>query len=188
MSAAQSRSRATVSLPLKVKGNMGYFVIDMKGEFKNIPLFDATVGLKRILSKWLKPHHSLSCVVIVATRVINNSLLLHRKSRRIHFFFYANASVIVCIDQLTFPSPWQCLSPPYQFHSPLVSKLHRNIIKLPQNPVDDTICGRLVAGVMVIGGKSQSIHSFVFEVTTPNLALLNLTRRCIFTETKKKVI
>jgi hypothetical protein len=51
MSAAQSRSRATVSLPLKVKGNMGYFVIDMKGEFKNIPLFDATVGLKRILSK-----------------------------------------------------------------------------------------------------------------------------------------
>jgi hypothetical protein len=46
----------------------------------------------------------------------------------------------------------------------------------------------LVAGVMVIGGKSQSIHSFVFEVTTPNLALLNLTRRCIFTETKKKVI
>ncbi|XP_057365829.1 transmembrane protein 223-like isoform X2 [Daphnia carinata] len=51
VSATQSRSRAPVSLPVKVKGYMGYFVIDMKGEFKNPTLFDATVGLKRILSK-----------------------------------------------------------------------------------------------------------------------------------------
>nr|CAG4647575.1 EOG090X0JX7 [Megafenestra aurita] len=51
VSATQSRSRAPVQLPVKVKGYMGYFMIDMKGEFKNSPLFDATVGLRRMLSK-----------------------------------------------------------------------------------------------------------------------------------------
>lgn len=51
MSATQSRSRTTTQLPIKVKGRMGYFMVDPKGEFKNGPLFDATVGLKRILSK-----------------------------------------------------------------------------------------------------------------------------------------
>nr|CAG4649855.1 EOG090X0JX7 [Scapholeberis mucronata] len=51
VSATQSRSRALVQLPIKVKGYMGYFVIDKKGEFKNAPLFDATVGLRRMLTK-----------------------------------------------------------------------------------------------------------------------------------------
>nr|CAG4642216.1 EOG090X0JX7 [Eurycercus lamellatus] len=52
VSATQSRTHgAIIQLPLKVKGYMGYFLIDMKGEFKNGPLFDATCGLKRILNK-----------------------------------------------------------------------------------------------------------------------------------------
>nr|CAG4643643.1 EOG090X0JX7 [Ilyocryptus agilis] len=49
VSAAQSRNAAKVQLPIKVKGYMGYFVVDVKGEFRNPSLFDATVGLKRIL-------------------------------------------------------------------------------------------------------------------------------------------
>nr|CAG4649020.1 EOG090X0JX7 [Polyphemus pediculus] len=49
VSATQSRARSPVHLPLKVKGYMGFFMVDMKGQFKNIPLFDATVGLKRSL-------------------------------------------------------------------------------------------------------------------------------------------
>ena len=131
MSAAQSRSRATVSLPLKVKGSTGYFMIDMKGEFKNIPLFDATVGLKRILSKWLKPHHSLSCVVIVASRVINNSILLHHKSCLIRFF------LCKCFrDRLhlstDFSIPMTMFVASLRVHSPLVNKLYRTIIKPPQ--------------------------------------------------------
>nr|CAG4651502.1 EOG090X0JX7 [Simocephalus serrulatus] len=51
VSATQSRSRAPVQLPVKVKGYMGYFMIDMKGEFRNPSLFDATVGMRRMLSK-----------------------------------------------------------------------------------------------------------------------------------------
>jgi len=50
VSAAQSRAGAAVNLPLKVKGySWGYFLIDMRGQFHNPVLFDATVGLKRIL-------------------------------------------------------------------------------------------------------------------------------------------
>lgn len=153
MSAAQSRSRATVSLPLKVKGSTGYFVIDMKGEFKNIPLFDATVGLKRILSKWLKPHHSLSCVVIVASRVINNSILLHHKSFLIRFF------LCKCFrDRLhlstDFSIPMTMLSPLYEF-TPLlwISSTVTSLSLLKSTNNHNTICVRLVAGVMVIGGK-----------------------------------
>lgn len=103
----------------------------MKGEFKNIPLFDATVGLKRILSKWLKPHHSLSCVVIVASRVINNSILLHHKSFLIRFF------LCKCFrDRLhlstDFSIPMTMFVASLRVHSPLVNKLYRTIIKPPQ--------------------------------------------------------
>ena len=49
MSAVQLRSKASNQLPIKVKGYKIYFLIDLKGELKNPPLFDASVGLKRIL-------------------------------------------------------------------------------------------------------------------------------------------
>nr|CAG4641373.1 EOG090X0JX7 [Eulimnadia texana] len=49
ISAAQSRSLARVQLPFKVKGRTGHFIVDMRGEFTNGPLFDATVGLRRQL-------------------------------------------------------------------------------------------------------------------------------------------
>ena len=131
MSAAQSRSRATVSLPLKVKGSTGYFVIDMKGEFKNIPLFDATVGLKRILSKWLKPHHSLSCVVIVASRVINNSILFPPQELLDTFFFMQMLPWSFAFINWLF-HPHDNVVASLRVHSPLVNKLYRNIIKPPQ--------------------------------------------------------
>lgn len=43
------RSRARSSLPLKVKDYYMHYVLDMKGDFKNEALFDATAGLKRNL-------------------------------------------------------------------------------------------------------------------------------------------
>ena len=46
---SSSGGRAPVQLSVKVKGYMGYFLVDMKGDFRNGALFDATVGLKRIL-------------------------------------------------------------------------------------------------------------------------------------------
>nr|CAG4650651.1 EOG090X0JX7 [Sida crystallina] len=49
VSAAQSRSGAAVNLPVKVKGHMGFLLIDMRGQFHNTVLFDATVGLKRMM-------------------------------------------------------------------------------------------------------------------------------------------
>nr|CAG4638869.1 EOG090X0JX7 [Cyclestheria hislopi] len=48
VSASHTRNTSRVHLPLKVKGYSGHFLLDMKGEFKNTALFDATVGLKRI--------------------------------------------------------------------------------------------------------------------------------------------
>nr|CAG4644478.1 EOG090X0JX7 [Lepidurus arcticus] len=47
ISAKQSRQAAKVHLPLKIRNNTGHFIIDMRGEFLNGPLFDATAGLKR---------------------------------------------------------------------------------------------------------------------------------------------
>jgi len=49
MSAIQLRSTTPNQLPVKVKGRKLYFLIDVKGELKNPSLFDATVGLRRIL-------------------------------------------------------------------------------------------------------------------------------------------
>ncbi|XP_037042950.1 transmembrane protein 223 [Bradysia coprophila] len=47
VSAQQSRSQSKVQLPLKVKDQLFYYVLDMRGEFLNQRLYDFTVGLKR---------------------------------------------------------------------------------------------------------------------------------------------
>ncbi|XP_022909941.1 transmembrane protein 223 [Onthophagus taurus] len=49
MSSVQTRSTATTQLPIKVKNHNFYYILDMKGEFKNPTLFDYTAGLKRTL-------------------------------------------------------------------------------------------------------------------------------------------
>jgi len=49
VSAAQLRSSTSHNLPIKVKGYVGHFLVDMRGEIKNSPLLDATLGLKRNL-------------------------------------------------------------------------------------------------------------------------------------------
>ncbi|XP_071451153.1 transmembrane protein 223 [Hetaerina americana] len=49
VSAAESRNSARVQLPIKVKGHLMYYMLDMRGEFKNARLFDSTAGLKRLL-------------------------------------------------------------------------------------------------------------------------------------------
>uniref|UniRef100_A0A0A9YW34 Transmembrane protein 223 n=1 Tax=Lygus hesperus TaxID=30085 RepID=A0A0A9YW34_LYGHE len=47
VSAADSRHSAKVNLPLKVRGKWLHYMLDMRGEFRNTQLFDATVGLRR---------------------------------------------------------------------------------------------------------------------------------------------
>ncbi|KAH8389705.1 transmembrane protein 223 [Drosophila serrata] len=47
VSAEESRNMARVQLPIKVKGKTLYYVLDMRGEFRNPQLFDYTAGLKR---------------------------------------------------------------------------------------------------------------------------------------------
>ncbi|ALC40630.1 CG12935 [Drosophila busckii] len=47
ISAEESRELARVQLPIKVKGKTLYYVLDMRGEFRNQQLFDHTAGLKR---------------------------------------------------------------------------------------------------------------------------------------------
>ncbi|XP_014286494.1 transmembrane protein 223 [Halyomorpha halys] len=49
MSASESRENARVQLPIKVKGKFFYYMLDMRGEFPNKLLFDATAGLRRKL-------------------------------------------------------------------------------------------------------------------------------------------
>lgn len=49
ISAKQSRSLAKVHFPIKVKNKMFHYILDMRGEFRNARLFDATAGLKRNL-------------------------------------------------------------------------------------------------------------------------------------------
>ncbi|KAB0792631.1 hypothetical protein PPYR_14590 [Photinus pyralis] len=49
MSCQQTRQNATTQLPIKVKNRFMYYILDMKGEFKNAALFDYTAGLKRTL-------------------------------------------------------------------------------------------------------------------------------------------
>ncbi|XP_030377058.1 transmembrane protein 223 [Scaptodrosophila lebanonensis] len=47
ISAQESRELARVQLPIKVKNKTLYYVLDMRGEFRNPQLFDYTAGLKR---------------------------------------------------------------------------------------------------------------------------------------------
>jgi len=52
VSAVELKSNTTnKQLPIKVKGYVGRFLIDMRGEIKNYPLFDTTVGVKRNLKQ-----------------------------------------------------------------------------------------------------------------------------------------
>ncbi|XP_045450534.1 transmembrane protein 223 [Melitaea cinxia] len=44
----ESRKIAKVQLPLKVKNTLMYYMLDMRGEFRNPLLFDCTAGLKRV--------------------------------------------------------------------------------------------------------------------------------------------
>lgn len=47
ISAQESRQTAKSTIAIKVKNRSFYYVLDMRGEFKNPVLFDHTVGLKR---------------------------------------------------------------------------------------------------------------------------------------------
>lgn len=47
VSAEESRHAARVTLPVKVKNRRLFYMLDMRGEFKNPVLFDQTVGLRR---------------------------------------------------------------------------------------------------------------------------------------------
>lgn len=49
ISAVETRHVAKATLPLKVKNKALFYVLDMRGEFKNPALFDQTAGLSR---KW----------------------------------------------------------------------------------------------------------------------------------------
>jgi TMEM70/TMEM186/TMEM223 protein family len=49
ISAQESRHTAKVYLPLKVKNMNFFYILDMKGEFKNTKMFDSVIGLKRKL-------------------------------------------------------------------------------------------------------------------------------------------
>lgn len=49
ISAEESRAMARVQLPIKVKNKSLFYVLDMRGEFRNPQLFDYTAGLKRRL-------------------------------------------------------------------------------------------------------------------------------------------
>ncbi|CAH0547037.1 unnamed protein product [Brassicogethes aeneus] len=49
ISCQEQRIMAKSQLPLKIKGHMFYYILDMNGEFKNPLLFDNTAGLKRNL-------------------------------------------------------------------------------------------------------------------------------------------
>lgn len=44
----ESRKIAKVQLPLIVKNTLMYYMLDMRGEFRNPLLFDCTAGLKRV--------------------------------------------------------------------------------------------------------------------------------------------
>ncbi|KAF5292883.1 hypothetical protein FQR65_LT11135 [Abscondita terminalis] len=48
VSCQESRGLAKSQLPIKIKNRFLYYLLDMKGEFKNSALFDHTAGLKRV--------------------------------------------------------------------------------------------------------------------------------------------
>lgn len=43
----QTRTQSKYHIPLKVKGHIMYYTLDMKGDFKHPQLFDNTCGLAR---------------------------------------------------------------------------------------------------------------------------------------------
>lgn len=43
----QTRSEAKTQLPIKIKGHLMHYILDMKGEFRHPKLFDSTCGLAR---------------------------------------------------------------------------------------------------------------------------------------------
>lgn len=47
ISAQESRATAKTYLPLKIKNKSFYYILDMKGEFRNTKLFDQSIGLSR---------------------------------------------------------------------------------------------------------------------------------------------
>lgn len=47
VSSQEARHNAHSQLPIKVKGHVLFYILDMKGEFKNPKLFDNTAGLRR---------------------------------------------------------------------------------------------------------------------------------------------
>lgn len=47
VSSQEIRRNAKSQLPIKVKNRFLYYILDMRGEFRNTSLFDYTVGLKR---------------------------------------------------------------------------------------------------------------------------------------------
>ena len=47
VSAQESREIAKTQLPLKVRNYRFFYILDMRGEFRNPKLFDFTAGLKR---------------------------------------------------------------------------------------------------------------------------------------------
>ncbi|XP_076264268.1 transmembrane protein 223 [Rhynchophorus ferrugineus] len=51
ISAMESRASKKSFIPLKVRNHSFYYMVDMRGEFKNPLLYDNTVGLKRIWCK-----------------------------------------------------------------------------------------------------------------------------------------
>lgn len=92
MSAVQLRSKASNQLPIKLKGYKIYFLVDLKGELKNPALFDATVGLKRIL-KWKK------------IKILNEIQIRRRRNKQVitlffelpSLLFYVNFAVVIYI-------------------------------------------------------------------------------------------
>lgn len=49
ISAQESREAARSILPMKVKNRAFYYILDMRGEFRNTRLYDYSIGLKRNL-------------------------------------------------------------------------------------------------------------------------------------------
>ncbi|KAF2883991.1 hypothetical protein ILUMI_22189 [Ignelater luminosus] len=47
ISSQEIRRNAKSQLPIKIKNHFLYYILDMRGEFRNTSLFDYTVGLKR---------------------------------------------------------------------------------------------------------------------------------------------
>lgn len=47
LSSKQMRTEAKSYLPIKIRGHMMYYMVDLKGEFRHPQLFDSTCGLAR---------------------------------------------------------------------------------------------------------------------------------------------